>query len=214
MAFNAWVSWPNRITITRILLVGPFVICLLHQKQWGEPGRWLAAGIFAVMAFSDFLDGFLARRLQSETPLGKFLDPLADKLLVVCAVILLARQDSCVPGERLWDWAVVAAIGKDLLVVAGFLVVYVAVGQVFIQPRRIGKACTLLQMAGVMAVLLAPELRGLYPPLRGVPKALWLVATALAIAASLDYIRTGMRFAATAGQPSSDRPSPTGQTEE
>ena len=84
------LGWPNRITLGRMLLVGPFVVCLLNMD---EPGRnwlrWAAVGIFAAMAVSDLLDGYLARRLHDESPLGKFLDPLADKLLITAAVLIL-----------------------------------------------------------------------------------------------------------------------------
>ena len=116
------VSWPNRITIARILLVGPFVVALLHLQDavWHEWARYWALLTFALMAISDGLDGYLARRLHEESAVGRFLDPLADKLLIFCSVILLAHPSTQVPGIRLPSTAAVIAVGKDVIVVLGF----------------------------------------------------------------------------------------------
>jgi len=76
----SWLNWPNRITIGRIVLVAPMVICMLNLNATWPGWRYLALGLFSLMAISDALDGFLARRLKEETQLGRFLDPVADKL--------------------------------------------------------------------------------------------------------------------------------------
>ena len=194
------LSWPNRITLSRIILVAPFVICVLNiqDPQWGTAARRAALGILVIMGISDVLDGFLARRLRQETPLGKFLDPLADKLLVICSVVLLARQSTSVPGGILPSVVVVAAIGKDLLVVVGFCIIYLITLRTCISPRRPGKLCTCAQLAMVFAVLLRPDL----PPfLRRLPDVCWWTATALAVVAAVDYFRFGQRFVAS-GAPS------------
>lgn len=188
------LGWPNRISLTRIVLVVPFVICLMHLAEWGDAARWLALGICAVIAGSDWLDGYLARRVGHTTPLGKFLDPLADKVMIACAVILLALPHSSVPGKPLPGFVAVLAIGKDLVVVIGFLLVYFAVGRVFMQPRLPGKACTVLQLLTVLAILGWPALPGV---LRRLPDVLWWVASGLAVLAAVDYVRAGFRFVAT-----------------
>src|SRR3989304_193707 len=131
----AWLNWPNRITISRIVLVVPFVICLLNLNEPWPGWRYLALALFVVMGFSDALDGFLARRLGESTPLGRYLDPVGDKLLITSAVILLSIDATAVPDFRLPSWVPVIAIGKDVLTVIGFLVVFAATGQFFIQPR-------------------------------------------------------------------------------
>ncbi len=188
------LSWPNRLTLARMLLVAPFVICLLNlqEQDYGPILRWTAIAIFAVTSVTDVLDGFLARRLNNETPFGKFLDPLADKLLIVCAVILLGHEGTCIPGHKLPNYVVVIAIGKDLLVVLGFLLIYLALGKIFIQPRYLGKACTLFQLVMVISVLLSPDLPG---SMSFLPVALWWLATGLAVASAVDYLRIGTRFA-------------------
>ncbi|MHC4696389.1 MAG: CDP-alcohol phosphatidyltransferase family protein [Planctomycetota bacterium] len=162
-----WLNWPNRITIARIVLVAPLVICLLNLNNSSALWRHIALGLFGVMAVSDALDGILARRLEQETPLGRFLDPVADKLLIVCAVILLAGESTAVDDFRLPSWVAVIAVGKDVLTVIGVGLVHATTGEFFIQPRICGKTCTLVQLVMIAFVLLAPDL----PPVvaRGLP---------------------------------------------
>ena len=188
-----WLNWPNRISIARILFVAPLVICLLNLNSGWSGWRHLALGLFVATALSDVLDGFLARRLKDETPLGRFLDPLADKLLVTCAVIVLAIDGTAVEGFRLPSWVPVIAIGKDLLTVLGFGLVYATTGQFFIQPRVLGKACTLVQLVMIAFCLLAPDLA---PILQHPWPVLYWLASGLAIVAVADYLRIGNRFAA------------------
>ena len=190
------LGWPNRLTIARILLIGPFLVCLLNMQKPGfEWIRWAAVGVFALMAASDMLDGFLARRLREVSDLGGFLDPLADKLMVTTTVLALCTlgiHDAGDPGRSLLlpNWVAVAAIAKDLIVSIGFLVIYVMTGRRYIEARFLGKACTAVQLALVLAMLLWLNLPA---PLARLPEILWTVATILAVAASLDYIRVGTR---------------------
>ena len=188
-----WLNWPNRITIARILLVAPLAICLLNLNA-GWPGmRYLALGLFGIMALSDALDGFLARRLKQETAVGQFLDPLGDKLLVVCAVVILSSPSTAVVGAQLPNWVVVIALGKEVVTVSGFALIYLTTGAVFIQPRIWGKACTVLQLLMIGAILLTPDVPEL---MHALSRGLWYTATAVAIVATIDYMRVGSRFAA------------------
>ena len=188
-----WLNWPNRITIARIALVAPLMICLLNLNGVWSGWRHLAQGLFALMAVSDALDGFLARTLKEETPLGRFLDPVADKLLIACAVVLLSAEATAVPGHRLPSWVPVIAIGKDVLTVIGFGLVYATTSEFFIQPRVWGKLCTLVQLLMVAYLLLAPDLPGV---LQGRAWAFYWLASGLAVIAVVDYVRVGNRFAA------------------
>lgn len=188
-----WLNWPNRITIARIALVPFFVICLLNVNDPGNGWRYAAIGLFAVMAISDVLDGYLARKLGETTPLGRFLDPVGDKLLITCSMVLLALPETAIAGFRLPAWVAVIAIGKDVLTVIGFGLIYATTSHFFIEPRVWGKGCTLVQSLLVAFALVAPDLpvdAGNAWPV------LWWIASVLAVAALVDYVRIGNRFAA------------------
>jgi len=189
------LSWPNRITITRILLVGPFAVALLHLQdpEWGAYARRAALVVFAVMAVSDGLDGYLARRLREETVVGRFLDPLADKLLILCSVTILAHEGTHVTDSLLPAFVAVIAIGKDLIIVIGFCIIYFATSQAYIDPKRVGKWCTTLQLLMVIAILLAPDLPGILSLL---PAVLWWTASILAVATVVTYFQLGRKFLA------------------
>lgn len=189
------ISWPNRITLARILLVAPFVVLILHVQdpRWGDTGRRAALAVFAVMAISDGLDGFLARRLKQESAAGRFLDPLADKILTFCSVIILARENTHVVGMRLPEMVAIILIGKEIIVVIGFGIIYLATSRVYIAPQRVGKWCTTLQLLTVIAILLSPDLPVAAARL---PVPLWWAASALAVVAVGRYYQVGRKFVA------------------
>lgn len=188
-----WLNWPNRISIARILLVAPLVICMLNLNSGWAQWRHLALALLVLMALSDALDGSLARRLKEETPLGRFLDPIADKLLITCAVVLLALQKTSVPGFQLPSWVPVITIGKDVATVLGFTLIYLDTGEFFVKPRIWGKACTMVQLVMLAYTLLAPDLPSTLRPLWHL---LYGAAGVLAVIAWVDYLRIGNRFAA------------------
>ena len=103
----ASLSWPNRITLFRLLLIAPFIVLILNQREWGDSARYGALAVFVIMAVSDFLDGMLARRLNRKTRFGAIPDPLADKALIISAVVLLSLPDSAVPAAPISNWIVV-----------------------------------------------------------------------------------------------------------
>jgi len=197
----AALNWPNRISIFRFLLTLPFVLLLMNQHDWhwGQWywGRHAALGVFVVMAASDLLDGLLARRLDLRTRLGAILDPLADKTLIICSVLLLAWDRAAVPGHKLPNWVVIAVVGKDLWVIGGFLVVYLVTDRFRIRPTLAGKAATFGQLVMVTGVLLSPDLDKLGA---GVPVGSYLVTfttwavAALSVLAIISYTRLGLRF--------------------
>jgi cardiolipin synthase len=187
------ISWPNRVTITRILLIAPFVVCLLHLQDpaWAGWGRYGALTIFALMAISDGLDGYLARRLHQRTRLGAFLDPTADKALIACAMIMLGYSGTAMPGKKIPDIVVVTAVGKDFIIVVGFMIVFFLTGQALVKARISGKACTAVQLLTVLSVLLWPDMPRW---LNYLPDTLWWLSVVLAVIATLDYVRVGGRF--------------------
>jgi CDP-diacylglycerol--glycerol-3-phosphate 3-phosphatidyltransferase len=196
MRIKAWLfaDWPNRISLLRLLLVAPFVFLLMKQQHWPQ-ARYAALGVFAVMAISDFLDGVLARALNARTRLGAILDPLADKVLIICSVILLSLDASCVPGAQVEDWVVLAVVAKDLWVVLGFIVVYLVTDRFRVHPTLAGKASTAAQLVMVLCVLLAPDLNRLGNNLGSMlARALGWVVAGVCLLAIVSYTRLGLIF--------------------
>jgi CDP-diacylglycerol--glycerol-3-phosphate 3-phosphatidyltransferase len=170
----------------------------INDPAWSEHIRHLiryaAVAIFFLMAISDGLDGFLARKNGQATKLGSFLDPTADKLLITAACLLLASRHSGVDGFLLPPTVVVLIIGKDILLFIGFLIVYFLTGKVRIVPVFAGKASTALQLAMVAAILIAPEVSSVFRGWVYFVRVLWWSAALAALVATLVYIRTGSRL--------------------
>jgi cardiolipin synthase (CMP-forming) len=144
----------NKITIFRVLLIPFFVVEVLYYVKTGsELQRWLALSCFAIAAGCDGLDGYIARHFNQRSELGAILDPLADKLLLVSAIVVLSFDH----GPRLLTvplWLTGSIIGRDILLLAGLIVIQMTVGKVLVKPRVVGKLATVLQMVVVLWVLL------------------------------------------------------------
>lgn len=191
-----YLNWANRITIFRILLIVPFVSCMLKSNEaaLGATMRYAAIFVFLIMACSDGLDGYLARKNKQITKLGAFLDPTADKLLMTCACLLLASQRGRVDGFLLPPTVVVLIIGKDVLLLLGFVIVYFMTSRIYIVPVWVGKMGTTLQLSMVSGILLAPEFSRIIPGWIWFLRVLWWSAAAIAVLATLVYIRNGSRY--------------------
>jgi len=156
--------------------------------------RYGAIVIYSVMAISDALDGYFARKQKQVTKLGAFLDPIADKLIITSASLLLASQRGHVEDFLLPPTVVVLIIGKDLFLLIGFVIVYFITAQFLIAPVFIGKLATALQLSMVAGILIAPEVSSFLPGWIWFLRALWWPAAGTAILATLIYIRDGSRY--------------------
>jgi CDP-diacylglycerol--glycerol-3-phosphate 3-phosphatidyltransferase len=149
------MNLPNQLTIARILLL-PVLISLFYlNPAVGTLNEWtyIFVGVFIVASLTDFFDGFIARRTDTVTTFGKFLDPLADKMLVLLGLLIL--QDlGLVPM-----WAVFLIIAREFLV-TGVRLVAVNVGKV-IAASNLGKAKTAVTLVAMTALFLTFETSGL-----------------------------------------------------
>lgn len=150
------MNLPNKLTLARIVLVPVFMV-LAQMSQYGTENFssvwYLAAGIvFAVASFTDFLDGYLARKWNLVTDFGKFADPLADKLLTTVALLYMMRDGVC----SLW---VVAIILAREFAVAGVRMVAASSNKV-IAANMWGKVKTVLQMVTVLFYYFAAAFAG------------------------------------------------------
>ncbi len=168
------MSIPNFITLFRIILV-PVVFWLVVSER---PG--LAFVAFVIAGISDAIDGYLAKRYHWESELGAYLDPLADKLLIVSIFVALGVQ-----GD-LPSWLVIAVVSRDLLIVAAVLLSWVLGKPVRIAPLMVSKANTLAQIV-LASVVLANLAFGLGWDV-AITILVWTVA-ALTLASLAAYLR-------------------------
>ncbi|MGO1316148.1 MAG: CDP-diacylglycerol--glycerol-3-phosphate 3-phosphatidyltransferase [Cellulomonadaceae bacterium] len=178
MAISIREQWnsANAITTARIACVPFFAWALLHDGGTQEVWRWVAAGLFAVAAGTDKLDGYLARKHNLITDLGKLLDPIADKLLVGTALVGLS-----IIGE-LWWWVTIVILVRELgITVLRFLMLRYVV----LPASRGGKLKTMVQSFAIVPYL---------APLWVLPQAVTWVAVALMAAALVITVVTGLDY--------------------
>lgn len=192
----SWANWANRITIGRILFIPPFVILMLkmHDGGYGDMMRYAALVLFVLMALSDWVDGYLARKKKQATTLGAFLDPMADKLLMTTALLLLSSEPAHIEGFRIPLTVVVLIIGKDVFLLLGFLIFYFITFQVRIIPAKIGKWATAIQLVMVTGILIAPDISQIISGWIWFLRVLWWSAAGTAVLTTLIYIRHGIRY--------------------
>ena len=176
------LNLPNLITMIRILLVPVFVSLLLYYRETGDEAfRWSAIMVFAVAITSDALDGLIARLKHQKTVLGSFLDPLADKLLIVTAVIILSVEIG--PLAKLPTWFPVLVISRDIIIIFGALLIHMLAGSISPTPSVAGKCTTFFQMLTVIWILLRFPYQ--YLPL--------YAAAILTVVSGIEYISMGMK---------------------
>ncbi|HIK44758.1 MAG TPA: CDP-diacylglycerol--glycerol-3-phosphate 3-phosphatidyltransferase [Leptolyngbyaceae cyanobacterium M65_K2018_010] len=139
------MNLPTWITLSRLLAV-PLLLVLLAAPSPRE--QWLAMGIFVLAAGTDWLDGYLARRLNQVTEVGKFLDPLVDKLLVLAPLLML------VEGQQVPAWGVFLIVAREMII-AGWRVNPALQAGSVPGANLWGKAKTVVQIAAI-ALLIAP----------------------------------------------------------
>ena len=144
----------NKITILRILLIPFFVVEILYYVQTGEElHRLLGLLAFAVAAILDGVDGYVARRYHQQSELGTVLDPLADKLLLASAIVVLSFDHAPRLGQ-IPLWLTGTILGRDLLLAIGTVTIRLTVGKITVRPRITGKIATVFQMVIVSWLLL------------------------------------------------------------
>ncbi len=172
---------PNLITLLRILIVPFFFLTLLYYQPEKDHFRIWAFILFLAGTLTDAIDGLVARLQKQTTQLGKFLDPLADKLLLVTAFIgvLVAKDFPLVPPL----WVVVTVVFRDVVIIGGLVVLYVSSGGVEVSPNYLGKATTAFQMATILSILL----------LLPVSRFLWNITAALTVVSGVVYVAREMK---------------------
>ena len=168
------MNLPNKLTVLRVLMIPVFLFFLLVDVA-GPAGKWIAAAVFILASLTDFLDGHIARKYNLVTNFGKFMDPLADKLLVCSAMICL------IPSGKLAPAIVIIIIAREFII-SGFRLVASDNG-IVIAASYWGKFKTVFQMA--MVIVLIADLGGVFDI---IGEFLIWVALALTIISLIDYI--------------------------
>jgi cardiolipin synthase len=176
------LTLPNFITLFRMAIV-PFFVLAVNDKDFA-----LATWIFVIAGFTDTLDGWLARRLGVRSRIGAFLDPLADKLLLTTAyVILTIPQGQAVVIPM---WLTILALFRDLLILLVALVLYMVEGIRKFPPSTLGKLTTTMHVVTVSIVLLANL--ALVPG--WLPAVCFYTSFALVVLSGFNYIYRSSRF--------------------
>ena len=168
------MNLPNKLTILRVIMIPFFVLALLYNGGENQTLRYVAAAIFIIASLTDMLDGKIARKYNLVTNFGKFMDPLADKLLVCSALICLVEL------KELPAWMVIVIISREFII-SGFRLVASDNG-VVIAASYWGKFKTVFQMTAVILLILNLE------PLKLVADIVLWIAVALTVISLADYI--------------------------
>ena len=177
------MSLANQISVFRILLVPVVVASLLYYHPQRDWLRFVALGVFVIGMVSDAADGFLARRQRQQTELGTLLDPIADKALILSALISCSTIQGLPEALRIPAWFNLIVISRDVLLVTGTLVLFALQGRWSVRPSRLGKWATFTQMLVIPAVLLSLPVR--HP--------LIAIAALLTVCSAISYVRMGLR---------------------
>ncbi len=179
------VSLPNLLTYARILAIPAMVACFYLT---GDVKRWAAVLIFVAAGITDFFDGYLARAWQQQSSLGRMLDPIADKLLVAAALLILVA-DGTISGWSLW--AALVILSREILVSG--LREYLAEVRVSVPVTRLAKWKTAAQMGALGFLLLGPAGERFVPYMTDIGLGLLWLAAILTIYTGYDYLRAGVQ---------------------
>lgn len=169
------MNLPNKLTVLRVCMVPVFVVLMLVSGL-GDAGKYAATAVFILASMTDWMDGYLARKNNLVTDFGKFMDPIADKLLVCSAMICLVEKG------KLAAWMVIIIIGREFII-SGFRLVASDKGTV-IAASYWGKFKTVFQM--IMVILLILDLGGVFQIISQVITWIALVLTVVSLA---DYLK-------------------------
>lgn len=172
------MNLPNYITLLRIVLI-PFFINLMIYGYYRE-----ALVVFVVACVTDALDGMIARLTRTKTELGAFLDPMADKLLIVSAFVTLALLG------MLPVWLVIIVVSRDVILALGSLVIYFTGHELKVRPSIFGKATTVVQL---LVVTLSLVLRTFGYEMAWIPALHWTTAV-FTLVSGIQYVVRGTKI--------------------
>jgi cardiolipin synthase (CMP-forming) len=191
------MSWPNRITIFRLLLVTPFILLLLYGAE-NAGYRYGALVLALTMGILDAVDGYIARRTGTVTRTGSILDPVADYAFTISALVTMSFSgilSASEPDLRLPYWASVTLVARSLFMLCGMAILYFLSGFFQGLPSISGKAASGMQVVMIATMCVAPDLVPLAPQIAWPAlHVIWGVTVGLGVISWLGYIRTGSKL--------------------
>ncbi len=184
------LNLPNILTYARIVAVPLVVLCFFVEGRLhgSDAARWWALGIFVTASVTDWLDGYLARAWQQTSTIGRMLDPIADKLLVAAALLVLAA-DGTIAG---WTtWAGIVILCREILVSG--LREYLAELKVSVPVTRLAKWKTATQMVAIAFLLAGPAGDQVVPFVTQAGIVLLWISAIITLYTGYDYFRAGLR---------------------
>lgn len=178
-------SLPNLLTYARIVAIPAMVGCYYVP---GDAGRWLAFAVFAVASITDFFDGYLARAWQQQSALGRMLDPIADKLLVAAALLILVSDGTI--GDR-EIWAALVILSREILVSG--LREFLAEVRVSVPVTWLAKWKTAVQFGAIACLLMGEAGERYFSWTLELGIALLWISALLTIYTGFDYLRAGLK---------------------
>lgn len=169
------MNLPNKLTMLRVILI-PFFIFFMLAEFLAPTGKWIALGIFVLASITDMLDGKIARKYELVTNFGKFMDPIADKLLV-CSAFIVFVQLGLLPA-----WIVIILIAREFII-SGFRLVASDAG-IVLAASIWGKFKTAFQM--IMCIILIVNLD--YPAVNIIEQVFIYISLALSVISLVDYL--------------------------
>jgi CDP-diacylglycerol--glycerol-3-phosphate 3-phosphatidyltransferase len=173
----------NNLTFIRLILVPVFIGCLFYYTPHNEALRQAALLIFVGACLTDAVDGFVARRKNQVTTLGSYLDPLADKALLISGFACLGFMTHLPQTMRIPAWVSITVISRDLLILLGAVMIYLMSGSLKVKPLLIGKTTTFFQMLTIFCTLCAAPLL--------IQSLLFYITFGLTILSGLQYLHLG-----------------------
>ena len=170
------MNTPNKLTIARVIMI-PFFVAFLMYDIVGSAGKWVALAIFIIASLTDTLDGYLARKYHLVTNFGKFMDPLADKLLVCSALLCFTATG------QLAAWITIIIIAREFII-SGFRLIAADNG-IVIAASYWGKFKTVSQM--ILIILMIMDLP--YSAFQMLIQIFVVIAVVLTVVSLVDYIR-------------------------
>ena len=184
------MTFASKITLGRIFLVPVFAVLAIYYGisiEEGHPEEWLrwsALAVFVIASASDGLDGWIARRFNQRSHFGAIIDPIADKSLLLTALITLSLVDWGPDGWRIPLWFTAVVIVRDIIIVGGIAFIHFMNGKAEVRAQWSGKVCTFAQMFALGWVMLrVVPFSPIYP---------CLVATFFCIWSGIAYLRAGL----------------------